>query len=91
MQSDVTSSAARGLTGTGSRNGAPEEGLATNPDVKQIIKRQSTEVIHEGNEFAGAGNYETGGDSVSTPPPMQTRDHDPTVLVLNVDSQTQLT
>jgi hypothetical protein len=39
MQSDVTSSAARGLTGTGSRNGAPEEGLATNPDVKQIIKR----------------------------------------------------
>ena len=36
--SDVTS-AARGLTGTGSRNGAQDEGLASNPDVKQIINR----------------------------------------------------
>ena len=41
---------ARGLTGTGSRIGAPDEGLANNPDVKQILNRNTTEVILEGNE-----------------------------------------
>jgi hypothetical protein len=43
---------ARVLTGTGSRNGAPDEGLASNPDVKQILNRNTTEVILEGNEKA---------------------------------------
>ena len=37
-ESDVTS-AARGLTGTGSRNGVQDDNLATNPDVKQLLNR----------------------------------------------------
>ena len=62
-ESDVTSSAARGLTGTGSRNGVREDGLANNPDVKLLINRQNTEVIHEDNELASKMN------SIDTPDP----------------------
>ena len=62
---------ARGLTGTGSRNGAADEGLASNPDVKQILNRNTTEVILEGNEVGSKLNsIENAPDQspVRTPP-----------------------